>query len=120
MSDEDFVAGRSNPTIVYSEIRNLRSEPVEGSQYRTLLGTRIEILTADGDSVWQHVEPEIVDLCRRRRNDFFIAQRIVLPSTLPPGEFVLKVLVEDRLSGKADEATHRFTVNPIPARTALR
>ena len=52
MSDEDFVAGRTNPTIVYSEIRNLRSEPVEGGQYRTQLGTRIEILTVEGDSVW--------------------------------------------------------------------
>lgn len=120
MAEGEFVAGRTNPAIVYSEIRNLRSEPVEGGQYRTLLGTRIEVLTPEGDSVWQHEEPEIVDFCRRRRNDFFIAQRIALPSTLPPGDLVLKVLVEDKLSGKAHEAARRFTVNPVPIQTARR
>lgn len=120
MSDEDFIAGRTTPTIVYSEIRNLRSEQMESGQYRTQLGTRLEVLTADGNSIWQHEEPDIVDLCRRRRNDFFIAQRITLPPTLPPGEIVLKVLVEDKLSGKANEAAHRLTISPDATRTAGR
>jgi hypothetical protein len=110
MSAEDFVAGRTTQTIVYSEIRNFRSESTDDGHYRTQLATRLEALTAGGQSVWQRAEPEIVDKCRGRRTDFFIAQRITLPSTLPAGEYVLKVLVEDALSGKADEATHLFTI----------
>ena len=120
MSDVDFIAGRTTPTIVYSEIRNLRSELAEDGQYRTLLGTRLEVLTSDGESVWEHAEPEILDRCRRRRTDFFIAQRITLPPTLPPGEFVLKVLVEDKISGKANEATRRFSIGSTATRTAGR
>lgn len=112
MASEDFVAGRPIQTIVYSEIRNLKAENSgEAGMFETRLSTRLEALTADGKSVWQREEPEIVDHCRRRRTDFFIAQRITLPPTLPAGEYVLKVLVEDKLSGKVGEASQPFTVH---------
>jgi len=106
-----FVAGRTTQAIAYSEIRNLRSEQTPDGQYRTLLATRLEVLTEGGESVWQQEEPEIEDLCRKRRTDFFIAQRITLPPTLSEGDYILKVFVEDRLSGKANETSHRFTVH---------
>lgn len=111
MSAADFVTGRNIPTIVYFEVRHFRSEPAEDGQFLTRLGTRLEVLTAAGESVWQHEEPDIEDRCRRRRTDFFIAQRITLPSTLPAGDYVLKVLAEDKLSDKGGEAAHPFTIS---------
>jgi len=111
MTPEDLVAGRTLQTIVYSEIAHLRSERIADGRYQTRLGTRLEVLTADGKSLWQREEPEIVDVCRRRRVDFFIAQRITLPPTLATGDYVLKVLVEDKLSGTAGEAAHPFTIH---------
>ncbi len=111
MPETTFLAGRPNQTIVYCEVRNFRSEQTNDGTYRTALATRLEVLTTDGRSVWQHEESDIPDLCRRRRTDFFIAQRVTLPATLPAGQYVLKVLVEDKLSGKANEATHSFTIN---------
>lgn len=110
IGEADLVAGRVGRAIVYSEIRNFASERTEEGRYRTRIATRIEAFTVDGESVWQHEEPEIVDLCRRRRNDFFIAQRVTLPPTLPAGDYVLKVRVEDLLAGRADEGSCRFTV----------
>lgn len=111
MADNEFVAGRAAQTIVYFEIRNLLSERTEENQYRTRLATRLEVLTAGGDSVWEQEEPEITDVCRRRRNDFFVAQRITLPATLPAGPYVLKVLVEDKISGRVNEATLPFNIH---------
>ncbi len=111
MPREDFVAGRTTQTIVYSEIANLRAEKTAEGLFQTRLGTRLEVLTVDGKSVWQREEPEIVDTCRRRRSDFFIAERITLPPTLPAGDYVLKVFVEDKLSSKADEASHPFSIS---------
>ena len=68
--------------------------------------------------MWRHEEPEIVDRCRRRRKDFFIAQRIALPPTLSAGDYVLKVLVEDKLTGRADEATYPIVlVSPVSLAT---
>jgi hypothetical protein len=122
MSAEDLVAGRTLQTIVYSEIRNVRAEPAEDGQSRSLLSARLELLTADGQTVWQKDEPEIKDLCRKRRRDFFIAQRVTWPATLRPGDYVLKVAVEDKLSGQAGEGTFAFTLkDPMPiARSASR
>ena len=111
MPAAEFAAGRATPTIIYSEIRNLRGEKSADGLFRSALATRVELLTADGQSVWQHAEPEISDLCRNRRDDFFIAQRVTLPATLKEGPHVLKVLVEDKLSGRAAEQTLRFTVH---------
>ncbi|MFQ5591650.1 MAG: hypothetical protein ACE5HE_10840 [Phycisphaerae bacterium] len=111
MPEEDFIAGRPTQTIVYSEIRNLRSEKTPDGQFRTLLATRLEMLTPDGRSVWQQEEPDIEDVCRRRRTDFFVAQRITLPATLSEGDYILKVFAEDKLSGKANEASHPLTLH---------
>jgi hypothetical protein len=106
-----IVAGRTAQAIVYSEVRNLRSEPTKDGGFRSLLATHLEVLTSDGASVWRHEEPEIVDQCRTRRTDFFIAQRMTLPPTLPAGDYVLKVLVEDRLSGRAHEAVTPLVIH---------
>lgn len=111
MSPADFIAGRTIQTIVYCEIRNFQSQPKEDGLFETRLGTRLELLTTDGQSMWQYEEPEIVDLCRQRRMDFFIAQRIALPPTLPAGDYVLKVLVEDKLSERAHEAVYPLTLS---------
>ncbi len=119
MPPEAFLAGRSVQAIVYTEIGNFRSEVTAEGQYRTMVGTRLEIMTADGQSVWQREEPEIVDTCRRQRRDFFIAQRITLPPTLAAGDYVLKVLAEDRLSGKATETVLPFTIHS-PTSVATR
>lgn len=110
MGDAEFIAGQSIRTIVYTEIANLSAEETPEGRYRTSLATRAEVLTARGESVWQHEEPEIVDLCSRRRQDFFIAQRITLPPTLAAGDYVLKLMVEDKLSGKADESSRPFVI----------
>ena len=109
---EDFVAGREFPAIVYSEIQNLHAEETDDGRFRTELGTRLEVLTAEGQSVWEHEEPNIVDICRTPRKDFFVAERITLPSTLVAGDYVLKVSVEDKLSARFDEMTHPFTILP--------
>lgn len=114
MKETDFVAGRSVPTILYSELRNFRSQLNAAGLYETRLKTRVEVLSASGTSVWSREEPEIVDQCRNRRRDFFIAQRLTLPPTLPAGDYVLKAYVEDVLASRATEATKRFsTVAPL-------
>ena len=111
MNQEDLIAGRITQTIVYSEIENFSSESTSDGLYETRLGTRLELLSADGQSVWHKEEPEIVDRCRRKREDFFIAQRVTFPQTLQAGRYVLKVMVEDKLSGRVSEAIHPIEIN---------
>ena len=71
-------------------------------------------MTSDGDSLWRHEQPDIVDNARQRREDFFLAQLVTFPSTLGPGEYVLKVSIEDKAAAKACEAVFPFTIgSPI-------
>ncbi|MHC4234265.1 MAG: hypothetical protein ACYSUQ_04035 [Planctomycetota bacterium] len=110
MAGDAFVANRANRAIVYLEIGNFMSEQTSDGHHRTVLSDDLEVLTPDGRSVWRHEEPSIVDVSRQRRHDFFLAQMITLPGTLGPGEYVLKVSVQDELSGKSNQAIHRFSI----------
>lgn len=118
MDESAFTSGASTQTIVYCQVRNFTSVPTAEGQYRTLLGTQMRIMTADGGTVWEDEVAEIEDICRDRRSDFFIAKRITLPDTLEPGEHVLKVFVEDKLSGKGHEAARRFHIGGPGAKLA--
>ncbi len=113
-----LVPGRPNRTIVYVEIANFMSEQTPEGQYRTLLSGELEVLTADGAPVWRHEQPDIVDVSRQRRNDFFLAQVITLPATLGVGDYVLKVTMEDELSGKSNQAIHSFSLGTPGVATA--
>ncbi len=111
MGPADMVAGRATQTIVYCELDNLRTKELDDGRFETQLATRVEVLTSDGRSVWTHEEPEIIDQCRRRRRDFFLAQRLTIPATLPAGEYVLKVMVEDLHTGRTSEAIEPFVIS---------
>ncbi len=110
MAPEDLVSGRSIQTIVYAEIENLRAAAESKGSYETRLSTRLEVMTSDGKSMWQREEPDVVDRCRSPRRDFFVAQRITLPPTLPVGNYVLKFSVEDKAAGTMAESSASFEI----------
>lgn len=105
-----LVPYRANRAIVYCEIRNFFSDRMPDDTFRVTLSSRLEILTADGQSVWTHEEPNIEDVSRQRREDFFLAQLVTFPPELGPGDYVLKVMIEDTSAAKAAEAVHRFRI----------
>ncbi|MCG3129423.1 MAG: hypothetical protein FLDDKLPJ_00150 [Phycisphaerae bacterium] len=109
MPADQFVAGRVNHTILYCEVRNFASQPEEGV-YVSRFESRVELLTADGRSVWEQPPANIEDRCTRRRSDFFIAHRLTLPPTIPAGEYVLKVELHDKLAGKMNESATPLTL----------
>ena len=109
-----------NQAIAYFEVANFATEQMPDGRFRTLLSDRFEVLTLEGESIWRHEEPEIEDLSRRRREDFFVAQRIVLPSGVKEGRYVLKVTVEDRLADKQTQAVLPFNIAATLARSTRR
>lgn len=115
LPETELVGGRAVAAIVYVEIGNLRTESVADGGFRSALRTRLELFTEAGASVWNREEPQIEDVCRRRRRDFFIAQRVTLPATITSGEYVLKVYVEDRLSGRATESSQPLSIGGATA-----
>ncbi len=105
-----FRAFSANQVIVYLEVDRFSSETMEDGRFRTLLSDRFEILTSDGESIWSHEEASIEDKSLRRRQDFFMAQRIVMPTNMDEGDYVLKVTVEDLLAEKRSQRILPFTI----------
>lgn len=108
LNTEDLVSGRTLQLIVYAEIENLQAVQDDSGFFHTRLATRTEVLKADGTSMWQREEPQVEDRCRRVRRDFFVAQRVTLPATLPAGNYVLQFGMEDKISGRIAENTTNF------------
>lgn len=104
-------ANRADRAIVYCEVDHFMSRfDEETNQYRTELSSHLELFTAEGKSIWTQTEEKINDFSRQRREDFFLAQLITLPSDVGSGEYVLKVSITDLQASKTTEAVHRFEV----------
>ena len=106
----DFPAGRQHTVILYCEVDNFRSDPQPDGRYLTRLAQRIEVFTSGGEPVFSRKETLIEDRSRNRREDFFLAQKLLLPATLNPGEYVLKVTLTDTLAEKISQNTTSFRV----------
>ncbi len=110
MPPGQLIAYQTNRTVVYTEVKNFVSKKLADGQYETLLAGRLELLTPNGRLVWHHEESSIKEVSKQRREDFFLAQLVTFPPGLSPGDYVLKVMIQDLLGGKANEAHAEFAV----------
>ncbi len=104
---EEFIAGRENRMIVYAEIDDFVSAPVEdGEGFEVRLEQEVVLYNeADGLAVWRHPAQPVRDTSRRQRRDFWVVQMVSLPANLGVGKYRLKVRVTDHLGHTVDETT---------------
>lgn len=99
---EPFPAGELRPgraVGLYWEVEGLRAEESEGG-FRTRLESTVELIPASGAGrAWTRPLGPAEDVCRRPRRDFFVNARIDLPADLEPGDYVLRLTVNDALAG---------------------
>jgi hypothetical protein len=110
ISPPRFKAGTDIHAYVYTEVSNFRCEPVEGDRLRALLGQRVQVFDNAGQVVWERHESNIEDRVRTPRRDFFIPFPMRLPATLPAGDYVLKVTIEDHVGGTTDQQRLSFSI----------
>ncbi|HVP09978.1 MAG TPA: hypothetical protein VMV94_02195 [Phycisphaerae bacterium] len=107
-----FPAGQKNPVIVYIEVDNFKSEKTPSGLHRTLLSLRPSLLNKSGEELWSASHDNIEDLSRQQRHDFFLTLNETLPASLTPGEYTLKIEVEDVLAGKINSNIAKFKIVP--------
>jgi hypothetical protein len=99
----DFAAGAPHDVLIYVEVDNFESKPTSGGEYRTRLAAKLSLLSRDGDELVSIDEPNIEDFSLGVRRDFFLAfGPITIPATLPAGDYVVKVEIEDMNAGKVN------------------
>jgi hypothetical protein len=110
-----FAAGRENQTIVYCEVDNFSSRPeTTDGTFETKLSYEA-VLYSEGEhavAVIGKKPTSIVDRCRNRRRDFFLADRLLLPANLPAGKYVLKVTVIDQFANRVAEKSVSVLIAP--------
>jgi hypothetical protein len=102
-----FPAGRETPVIIYCEIANFASQQAKDQQWETNLSYEMSLFKQGAPSmpVLGKKPAAIVDRCRNRRHDFFLADRITLPPSLSAGKYVLKVTIVDQQAHRIAEST---------------
>jgi hypothetical protein len=109
-----FAAGKETSTIVYCEVENFTSNEQPDGRFATKLSYEA-VLYGDGErsaAVLGKKPASIVDVCRNRRRDFFLADRLTIPASLPVGKYILKVTVVDELANHVAERTVPILVAP--------
>jgi len=104
-----MLAGRDNAAIVYVEVENFTHRAAATATGET--GYAVDLTQelslyhdADGLLAWRSPAQKIHDVLRRCRRDFFIVQRIDLPSTLTVGAYRLKITLREESTGAVAEA----------------
>lgn len=106
---DEFEAGQA--VLLYGELRNFHSEQTI-TGYRTVIHSTVEIVRAgEEQTVIEKLDlGEVEDLCKGLRTDFYNSYQINIPSNLTPGPYRLRLLIEDKLSGRMATQTMGFVV----------
>jgi hypothetical protein len=105
-----FSAGVDHPVLLYCEVQNFSSQLNDAKMWQTALDQDAVLYTEGGMAVWNDKTQAVNDTARNRRQDFFIVQRMRLPSTLPIGRYLLKVTIEDKQSHHVAESTQPLLI----------
>jgi hypothetical protein len=110
----EFKAGDKNRVLLYIEVDNFKSETTPSGLYRTLLNLRVSVLSTSGQEVGPTLtDSNIEDLARQQRRDFYLTiGELTIDRKLAPGDYVLKVEVEDVLAGKINNGVAKFKIVP--------
>lgn len=105
LSSMKFAAGRATEVIVYCDVENFQTRANERGMWESSLTQEMTLMTESGKPVQQDARSAVTDLSHNRRRDFYIARKMLLPATLAPGSYVLKVTVTDQLAQRGAQAT---------------
>lgn len=110
-----FPAGVESQAIVYCQVEHFRSQVSSGTgDWETKLNYDAT-LYSDTDhpiAVISKKPANITDHCRQRRRDFFLADRMSFPASLPAGKYLLKVTVIDQSANHVAEKTIPVVIAP--------
>lgn len=91
---------RGEQALLYTELRNFATDQGEDGLYHVRLKMSLALERPDGTAVWNETVPNIDDVCRTPRQDFFLSTLIPLPRDLRPGQYVLRATFEDTVAHK--------------------
>ncbi len=107
---EPPVRKAGQPVILYCEVDGLRFEQTSAG-FRTRLAAQIEILPEGGGApILTRSLGTAEETCRRRRRDYYVAYKLVLPKPLPPGDYRIRVTEKDLTADRSATREVAFAI----------
>lgn len=114
----EFPTGQSQPVIVYCEVENYSASQDESGMYHTRLDMSLSLYDSRNQlAMPTQADKNIEDVSANRRHDFFLTRVIILPESLSPGPYTLKVTLTDTTANKAVTASVPVRMRPPGPRT---
>ena len=104
-------AGQS--VVIYCELDGVQHEPTSAG-YRSRLAGQVEFLPArGGPAVMVRALLTAEETCKRRRRDYYIAYKLILPDakSLPPGDYKLRLSERDLVSDRSASREVAFAIS---------
>jgi hypothetical protein len=98
--------------LVYCEMTGLSYEPGDDAFHSSLSASAEIVPAAGGAPIWSESLGTADDSCRQRRRDYYVNYRLLLPASLEPGRYQLRVNQKDAQSGQSAAATVEFAIVP--------
>ncbi|MFG0290646.1 MAG: hypothetical protein ACF8CQ_20900 [Rhodopirellula sp. JB044] len=102
-----FVPGQE--VILYCEIENFVANRVDGG-FETRLQGSYDLLDRNGHRVSSQTLPEDQQISKKLLRDYFIAYQMYLPDAIEPGNYQLRLTMEDIHGKKYGQATVDFQI----------
>lgn len=102
-----FAAGQE--VILYCEIDNFVAHCVDGG-FETRLRGSYDLLDANGQRIASQTLPEDHQVSKNHLRDYFIAYQMYLPEAIDPGQYQLRLTMEDIHGKKYGQATVEFEI----------
>jgi hypothetical protein len=96
--------------ILYCELDGVRFESTP-SGHRSRIAAKVEILAeGGGQPILSRAMGTAEETCRRRRRDYYVAYKLVLPRTLAPGDYRIRLTETDLTSDRTASREVAFAI----------
>lgn len=90
--------------LLYCEVENVSAFPVKDGFESQLQGS-YEILDSNGNRIVEQTLPMEPDICQNVRRDYYMVYRIFMPQQISPGNYKLRLTIEDLKARKYGQST---------------
>jgi len=95
--------------LLYCELENVAADEVKDG-FETQLQGSYEIIDPNGRRIADQLLPMEKEICKNHRRDYFIVYRIYTPMQIGPGNYQLRLTVEDMKAKKFGQASLDFQI----------
>lgn len=95
--------------LLYCELENALAEQVKAG-YETQLQGSYEIIDPNGRRITDQLLPMEREICQNHRRDYFIIYHIFMPIQIAPGNYQMRVTIEDMKARKFGQANLDFQI----------